>query len=98
MTRKYADPVDVRRADDAPAAFVWRGRRYWVHSVLGHWLEAGGWWSRAAPDNAEAVGGRLDEGEREVWRVEAGPAGSAGVYDLQFDWSAGNWVLTRVLD
>jgi hypothetical protein len=107
MSRRYADPVDVRKADgravgtarqldDAPAEFVWRGRLYSVRAVLGHWMEAGGWWSRAVPDR----GGQLDEGEQEIWRVEArnGRAGSAGVFDLCFDWSGGDWTLARALD
>jgi len=42
----------------------------------------------------------LDDGEREIWRVEAisGRSGGSGVYDLCFDWSAGAWRLLRSLD
>jgi Family of unknown function (DUF6504) len=42
----------------------------------------------------------FDEGEREVWRVEAGAGRSSGtgVFDLCFDWSAGSWTLARALD
>ncbi|MFL6238074.1 MAG: DUF6504 family protein [Actinomycetes bacterium] len=96
MSRRYADPIDVRRADDAPTEFVWRGRIYSVRAVLGHWMEAGGWWARAVPHR----GGGLDEGEQEIWRVEAraGRGGSPGVFDLRFDWSGGGWSLARALD
>jgi hypothetical protein len=107
MSRRYGDAVEVRRSDDAPAEFVWRGRLYSVRAVLGHWMEAGGWWGRAVPDR----GGALDEGEQEIWRVEACPnrptrgiearagrAGSPGVFDLRFDWSGGGWTLARALD
>jgi len=100
MSRRYADPVDVRRGVrqgvEAPAEFVWRGRLYSVRVVLGHWMEAGGWWRRALPDR----GGVLDEAEQEIWRVEARPGrgGSAGVFDLRFDWSGGGWSLARAHD
>lgn len=52
MVRRYDDPVDVRRQDDKPGQFLWRGRLYVVRSVLAHWVEAGRWW--AAP-SAQAV-------------------------------------------
>ena len=96
MSRRYADPVDVRKADDAPAEFVWRGRLYSVRAVLGHWMEAGGWWRHAVPDR----GGVLTEAEHEVWRVEAraGRAAAPGVFELRFDWAGGGWTLARALD
>jgi hypothetical protein len=123
MTRRYDDPVDVRRRDEAPAEFLWRGRLYVVRDVLDHWVEAGAWW-RAAParallgtdvgthlgtdigsaggpgDSGDAAPRAVDDGEREVWRVEAsaGRARGSGVYDLCFDWSAGGWTLARTLD
>jgi hypothetical protein len=41
----------------------------------------------------------VDDGERELWRVEAAAGGcGAGVFDLSFDWSAGGWTVARVLD
>jgi hypothetical protein len=119
MTRRYDDLVDVRRRDEAPAEFLWRGRLYVVRDVLDHWVETGAWW-RAAPaqallgtDNGTNIGGggtpgdsgyalprAVEDGEREVWRVEAsaGRARGSGVYDLCFDWSAGAWTLARTLD
>jgi Family of unknown function (DUF6504) len=91
MVRRYDDPVDVRREDERPGQFLWRGRLYVVRGILAHWVEAGRWWAGAA---------EIDDGEREVWRVEAaaGRGGGIGVYDLCFDWSAGRWTLLRALD
>lgn len=96
MSRRYDDPVEVRRRDEDPTEFLWRGRFYAVREVLARWVETGAWWQR--PD-AAATGGVL-AAEREVWRVEAsrGRAYGAGVYDLCFDWAAGGWTLLRAQD
>ncbi|MGH8868880.1 MAG: DUF6504 family protein [Actinomycetes bacterium] len=103
MTRLYAEPVEVRRAEDAPAQFLWRGRLYVVREVLATWLQAGEWWRGRPPAGADAspdAGPVLDDGEREYWRVEAaaGRTAARGVYDLCFDWSTGAWTLTRTMD
>jgi hypothetical protein len=92
MSRRYDDAVEVRRRDDVPAEFLWRGRLYSVRAVVAHWVEAGGWWRARA--------GSVDDREREVWRVEAaaGRAAGSGIYDLCFDWSAGGWTLARAHD
>jgi hypothetical protein len=47
MGRRHAEPIDVRRRDDAPAQFVWRSRLYVVREVLEHWFESGQWWASA---------------------------------------------------
>jgi hypothetical protein len=96
MSRRYDDPVEVRRRDDDPVEFLWRGRFYAVREVLARWVETGAWWQRP---EAAAHGSAL-AGEREVWRVEAsrGQVHGAGVYDLCFDWSAGGWTLLRAQD
>ena len=44
----HGDPVEVRRRDDVPEQFLWRGRLYLVRAVLAHWTESGGWWRGAA--------------------------------------------------
>ena len=60
--RRYDDPVDVRRRDEVPVEFLWRGRLYVVRDVLSHWVETGAWWRAAgvrsayAGDAGEAVG------------------------------------------
>ena len=105
MTRRYDDPVEVRRRDEDPAEFLWRGRFYAVREVLAHWVETGAWWQ---PSAGSAVDGSaalsLDSpalaAEREVWRVEASPGRlhGSGVYDLCFDWAAGGWTLLRTQD
>lgn len=48
LTRRYAEVVEVFRADDAPAHFVWRGRHYTVREVLTHWVRTGAWWQSSA--------------------------------------------------
>ena len=58
MSRCYGDPVDVRRQDEAPAQFLWRGRLYVVREVLAHWTEAGSWWRGALA--ASMVSGEAD--------------------------------------
>lgn len=85
--RRYDDTVDVRRRDDVPAEFLWRGRIYLVREVLSHWVETGAWWRTPAaaavygtddPDASAmqstemSTSVALDEGgDREMWRVEA---------------------------
>lgn len=106
--RRYGEPVDVRRRDDEPAEFLWRGRLYLVRAVLARWWEAGGWWQAGPAEAAVGSAGSggaagfagPDDREREVWRVEAGAGSTAGtgLYDLSFDWAAGGWTLARVLD
>ncbi len=44
MTRCYTDVVEVRRHDEKPTQFLWRGRLYVVRDVLAHWVEIGEWW------------------------------------------------------
>src|SRR3954469_23844666 len=63
LARHYDVPTEVERRDDAPASFVWRGRRHVVREVLGHWWQTGPW--------GERLDGGVDDDEREVWRVEA---------------------------
>ena len=95
MSRRYDDPVEVRRRDDEPAEFLWRGRFYVVRAVLAHWVETGAWWQRPdgstrppSPASARCGG----------WRPAAGRDHGVGVYDLCFDWSAGGWTLLRAQD
>ena len=116
MTRRYGDTIAVRRRDDAPEQFLWRDRLYVVRGVLAHWVESGRWWrapSARAVYTADVTGGAgapggaasvpaigPDDGEREIWRVEAisGRSGGIGVYDLCFDWSTATWRLLQTLD
>ncbi len=117
MTRLHADDIDVERGIvdtghgaerlEGPARFIWDRRSYVVHAVLDHWVEAGNWWRQAGRrrtgPGAAAPASGIDDGEREVWRVEAqqqyaGRDAPVGVFDLNFDWSAGRWSLIRVHD
>jgi hypothetical protein len=93
MSRRYDEPVDVRRRDDVPAEFLWHGRLYVVRDVLAHWVETGAWWRTPAAkavygltdDLRDDTGGdpaptglALDESERELWRVEASAGRAQG--------------------
>ena len=107
MPRLHADPVEVRRRDDVPEQFLWRGRLYVVRAVLARWTESGGWWRTSAVrglTDGAAGPADLDDGERDWWRVEADSGRLAamsagpGIYDLCFDWCRGAWSLARVLD
>jgi uncharacterized protein DUF6504 len=109
MSRRYGAPVEVRRRDEDPAEFLWRGRFYVVRSVLAHWVETGAWWRAPAGgptvdgSSALALDGAVATGEREVWRVEAsaGRSAGSGIYDLSFDWDAPadrSWTLVRTMD
>ena len=89
LARRYDEPVAVERGDDAPAAFVWRGRGYVVRAVLDHWWQTGPWWH----------GGDGGDDERELWRVEAQAASrSPVVLELCFSWSSAVWTVSSVLD
>jgi hypothetical protein len=71
MTKRYREPLDevevaeVAGAEAPPTAFRWRGQRYQVLQVLGHWREDPGWWRRT--DGAPV---RIEQ--TDLWRVEAG--------------------------
>ena len=93
MTGHDGESVEVRRNEnDEPVQFVWQNRLYIVRSVLAHWVETTPWWSSPTTTGVPA-----DIGEREYWRVEAmaGAAETAGVYELRFDWSVGQWSVRR---
>jgi hypothetical protein len=93
LARRYDERVAVERRDDAPAAFVRRGRHYAVRRVLAHWWETGAWWERTD------LSGSVTDDEREMWRVEAAVGDrSVAVMELCFAWSTGTWTLTAVLD
>ncbi len=89
-TRPGNGPVDA----EEPLAFAWRGRRYEVTRILGHWREEEGWWRR--PDG-EPI--RIEQSD--LWRVEAtrgaGTAWDArGIYELARRGTT--WRLDRVWD
>jgi hypothetical protein len=91
MTKRYRERIEeVEVASDAPAAFRWRGQRYQVLSVLGHWHEDEGWWRRA-----DGVPERIER--TDLWRVEArNGAPVRGVYELVRKGDA--WRLDRIWD
>jgi hypothetical protein len=92
MNRVYGEPVTVRARDDGrPARFVWRGRLYTVRAILEHWVVNREWWRDPEAERGQA--------ELEFWRVEAaaGPAMTAGVYELRRDAATDSWTLRRGL-
>ena len=112
--RRYQDRVEVRRGQDGPDQFLWRGRLWKVRAVLAHWVETGPWWQSASvravlageensgPDEEpelQPLGELLTE--RELWRVEAGRGpepDGGGVFELCFDWADGCWQLVGCHD
>jgi hypothetical protein len=87
-----------RAVDDPPEAFRWRGRRYVVTEVLGHWVEVGAWWRRT---ESAVLPAPAASRQQWWWRVAARPThpaaqGRNGVYELCC--SAGDWSLRRVHD
>ena len=98
---------------EGPEQFLWRGRLWKVCDVVGHWVETGPWWQSSGvravvgtddafaeePSVAPSPVGHDLLAEREMWRVEAGAGmASAGVFDLSFSWSDGNWQLVGCAD
>ena len=85
--------MDVRREQEEPTQFLWRGRLWQVRGVVGHWVETGPWWQstgvRAVIGSEEQDAGGVDRGavatlagpdllrEREC-RARGGGAGSRG--------------------
>jgi Family of unknown function (DUF6504) len=118
--------VAVCETTGDPVSFRWRGYRYDVHEVLSTWHERRAWWTspsalavhglvtQPGPVVSRDPGGpprAAPAAEREVWRVEAAPAGgsssrggsgSCGVYDLcrevAGDLDQTPWRLLRVVD
>ena len=91
VTKRYREAVEVRTDGDHPDApptgFTWRGGRYRVLGVLGHWREDAGWWA----------GGGIEVPQRDLWRVEAQNGTPArGIYELVAE--GGTWRLDRVWD
>lgn len=94
--RRYDDPVQVRKHEETPDQFLWRGRLWQVREVVSHWVETGSWWHQegAAADVAADL-----LREREVWRVAAARGrADFGVFDLSFDWASGDWRLAGTVD
>lgn len=85
MSRRVTEVVHVGVQNRRPTAFRWRGNRYVVHEVLGHWRERRAWWGgqgwgepgtgppRSAVGEIPAPRGWSSAvaDEYEVWRVEA---------------------------
>lgn len=95
MTKRYREDLQEVQTEqvadgERPVAFTWRGHRYEVTSVLGHWREDPGWWRRPS---GEPI--RIEQSD--LWRVEARNGRPLpGVYELVC--RGGDWRLDRVWD
>jgi hypothetical protein len=102
MSKRYRERIEEvelcgeASQDTPPTGFRWRGRRYRVVSVLGHWHEDARWWRRTdgVPEHIERT---------DLWRVEAGALDGGlaapspgGVYELVR--RGETWRLDRVWD
>lgn len=88
MSKRYRDVIAVDEAPNGgPQSFQWRGGRYRVNAVMGHWREDASWWQASG----------LEVPQRDLWRVEArNGTPRVGVYDLVHD--RDGWRLHRVWD
>lgn len=90
--REVLDEVETNEEDTAtPASFRWRGRRYRVVRVIGHWREDPGWWRRPDGEPVQIL-------QSDLWRVEArnGLPASQGIYELVH--RDDEWRLDKVWD
>jgi hypothetical protein len=66
VTKRYREPLDRVVLDSgrsAPVSFGWRGRRFRVSRIVGHWREDPGWWRGS---DGRAI--RIEQAD--LWRVE----------------------------
>ncbi|MDE3721472.1 MULTISPECIES: DUF6504 family protein [Nocardiopsis] len=85
--RYYGAEVTVVEDAGRPARFTWNGRVYGVRRIIDHWV--------APHEDRRPVRGPRPA-RMAHWRLEAGAAGSEGVYELRHDIVAGTWSLSRV--
>jgi hypothetical protein len=89
-----AQPDQIYLSGGEPIEFIFRGRRFRVHSLLSSWREAGGWWNRASDGFF-----RPDDGSRILWRVEAAPIGAMSTFEIEREevidhpLASGKWLL-----
>jgi hypothetical protein len=94
MSRRYDDPVEVRRRDDEPAEFLWRDRLWVVRAVLARWVETGAWWQAAVPAGAGIPGTTITpaamgiSGGTSIAMSIARPGGTDGSSALALDSAA----------
>lgn len=95
MSKRYREVLDEVETNEentaTPASFRWRGRRYRVVRVIGHWREDPGWWRRPDGEPVQIL-------QSDLWRVEArnGLPASQGIYELVH--RDDEWHLDKVWD
>ena len=80
----------VTAQGDQPIEFLYKGRRFRIHSILQSWRESGGWWKRLSESSAEL---HLHDHERYLWRVEAAEIGALATFEIERDESTGIWIV-----
>ena len=85
MSRRYDDPVEVRRRDDEPAEFLWRDRLWVVRAVLARWVETGAWWQAAVPAGAGIPGTTVTTGGAGIPGASFANSGTDGSSALALD-------------
>ncbi len=83
-----APQVEVICRDSSPVEFIFRGRRFRIHSVISRWHESGGWWKRLSHSGDHLT---FDDQPKAIYRVEALPLGVLATFQLERDDTTGQW-------
>ena len=105
---EYSPHADLAVTTDGstPMEFIYRGKRFRIHSVLNRWCEAGGWWNRISDGNRHGPAQNpsqhnprhleqsiFNDGGRAIWRVEAAPVGALATFEIELDELTGTWII-----
>jgi len=77
-----------------PMEFIYKGRRFHVHSIVSRWRESGGWWNRIDDGRLQKTPLEdfiFDDGGKAIWRVEAAPEGALATFEIELDELTGKW-------
>ena len=84
MSKRYNAPITVWGSDEDPRSFIWRGKFYSVCRVIQMWRE-----ERVLRQTTE---------NKTHFMVEAVYKEEAGIYELCFERTGGNWFMAKVVD
>ncbi len=84
MSKRYNTPIAVWGNDEDPRSFIWRGKFYRVCRVLQMW-------------RAQQSFRQYTEDKTHIM-VEAVCQEEAGIYELCFERTEGNWFMAKVVD
>lgn len=80
--------AEVICRDSSPVEFIFRGRRFRIHSVISRWHESGGWWKRISQGDGQPI---FDDQPKAIYTVEALPLGVLATFQLERDDRTGQW-------